>query len=59
LCIVAELQPALEKFINEETLKYYDTEADKVVEQARNGDIDIEDTIKRLEKAFREVQSFT
>lgn len=49
-----DLQPALDKFVKEQTIKYYDDVSEKLIQSAKSGDIDVEEVIKSWEKAFRE-----
>ncbi|XP_021927005.1 protein C12orf4 homolog isoform X2 [Zootermopsis nevadensis] len=49
-----DLQPALVKFVKEQTIKYYDDVSEKLIQSARSGDIDVEEVIKTWEKAFRQ-----
>jgi hypothetical protein len=51
----SDLQPALVEFVKEQTIKYYDDVSEKLIQSAKNGDIDVEDVIKTWEKAFKQV----
>lgn len=51
----SDLLPALDEFVKEQTIKYYDDVSEKLIQSTRNGDIDVEEVIRAWEKAFREV----
>lgn len=55
LFCVSDLQPALDKFVKEQTIKYYDDVSEKLIQSTKSGDIGVEEVIKSWEKAFREV----
>lgn len=52
--IEKDLEPALDSFVKEETIKYYDDISERLIENARNGETDVEEVIKAWEKAFKE-----
>jgi hemoglobin-like flavoprotein len=52
----SDLLPALDEFVKEQTIKYYDDVSENLIKSTRNGDIDVEEVIKAWEKAFREVR---
>ncbi|XP_039289282.1 protein C12orf4 homolog [Nilaparvata lugens] len=49
-----DLENALSKFIECETINYYDDEAEKAIEEASKPSYDIEDVIKACEKSYKE-----
>ncbi|KAJ9586337.1 hypothetical protein L9F63_020045 [Diploptera punctata] len=49
-----DLQPALDSFVKEQTIKYHDDICEKLIESARNDETDVEEVIKAWEKAFKE-----
>jgi len=52
---VSDLLPAVDEFVKEQTIKYYDDVSAELIHKTRNGDIDVEEVIRAWEKAFREV----
>ena len=50
-----DLLPAVDEFVKEQTIKYYDDVSAELIHKTRNGDIDVEEVIRAWEKAFREV----
>jgi hypothetical protein len=52
--IEKDLLPAVDEFVKEETIKYYDDVSAELIHKTRNGDIDVEEVIRAWEKAFRE-----
>jgi len=51
----SDLLPAVDEFVKEQTIKYYDDVSAELIHKTRNGDIDVEEVIRAWEKAFREV----
>ena len=51
----SDLLPAVDEFVKEQTIKYYDDVSAELIHNTRNGDIDVEEVIRAWEKAFREV----
>jgi hypothetical protein len=51
----SDLLPALDEFVKEQTIKYYDDVSAELIQNTRNGDTDVEEVIRAWEKAFREV----
>lgn len=49
-----DLENALSKFIENETINFYDEEAEKAIEESMKPDYDVEDVIKVWEKAYKE-----
>lgn len=52
-----DIQIALEKFIKDESLQYYDNQAESIIDKTVTGEIDTEDLIRQWEKAFKEETS--
>lgn len=52
--IEPDLMTALETFVNQKTLKFYDDKADSCVERAKNGELDVEDIIRRWERWYKQ-----
>ena len=53
--VFSDLLPAVDEFVKEQTIKYYDDVSAELIHKTRNGDIDVEEVIRAWEKAFREV----
>lgn len=47
------MHDALKKFVNDETIKFYDDIADKDIEESKNPNFDIDEIVKSWEKLFR------
>lgn len=55
IVIFPEFTIELEKFINESTEKFYDERSQKLIDDAKTGQIDIEEQIRKWEKKYKEV----
>jgi len=51
----SDLLLAVDEFVKEQTIKYYDDVSAELIHKTKNGDIDVEEVIRAWEKAFREV----
>ncbi|XP_069673035.1 FERRY endosomal RAB5 effector complex subunit 3 isoform X2 [Periplaneta americana] len=49
-----DMQPALDEFVKKETMKYYDDVSEKLIQNAKDGEIDVDEIIKTWEKTFKE-----
>lgn len=56
LLVTLDLKQSLDKFIEEETIKDYDTEAEMALEAVKSGKVDINQLADSWAKAYKEVR---
>jgi len=56
LLVIIDLKQSLNKFIEEETIKDYDTEAELALEAVKSGKVDINQLADTWAKAYKEVR---
>lgn len=54
--VVIDLKQSLSKFVEEETIKDYDTEAEVALEAVKSGKLDINQLADTWAKAYKEVR---
>ena len=52
--IETDLMNALDNFVKSKTLKFYDNKAESVVDDAKNGKLDVEEIIRKWERWYKQ-----